>query len=255
LDGNVFPTGGPLAATGPVRAVPEARLSRGTSSLHDRARAARSVGGRPAPAQPGRKKVLRMSSSLLQSARWWRLRPEALEPASRLRARTEVVVNPLYAELLHRAGLVRAEDLLALPEQILSGHPDRQVSRVMLGAGDNALPAILKREHRVPWSERLRNWLQGFGRASKAGREGQVLARVRPLVSAWPEWIAAGEAPDGRPFLLLREVPGMVSLPHWFQWSGRRPFDTRRLARELGRALARLHAVGFLHGDLYANHV
>src|SRR5260370_38580725 len=66
-----------------------------------------------------------------------------------------VTVNPAYAGQLRAAGLSRAEDFLALPETIISGHPDRQVSRVHVGVGPTAFPPILKKEHPVPRNRRL----------------------------------------------------------------------------------------------------
>lgn len=167
--------------------------------------------------------------------------------------RPPLVVNPAYADLLRRAGLLAAEDFLALPETIVSGHPNRQVSRVTLGTGPGAVTAFLKKEHRVPWKERLTNSLAGFGFASKSWREARTLAALRPAFPGCPDWIAAGES-GGRAFLLVRDVPGAVELRRHLESAGAPP-ARRRLARHLGEALARLHAAGFAHGDLYANHV
>ena len=105
-------------------------------------------------------------------------------PLTRLlrpRASPSLHINPAYAAVLHRAGLVRAEDFLRLPETIVSGHPGRQVSRVLLGDGPEALTGFLKREHRVPWKERLLNARDGFGLVSKSLREAQTLEALRPL--------------------------------------------------------------------------
>ena len=74
-------------------------------------------------------------------------------PAVAAPARETLLVNPAQADVLRAAGIRTAEDVLALPEEIVSGHPDRQVSRVRLGD----VVAYLKKEHRVPWRERLRN--------------------------------------------------------------------------------------------------
>ena len=171
-----------------------------------------------------------------------------------LRARAPfLVVNPASASFLRQAGLTRVEDFLALPETIVSGHPDRQVSRVTLGTGSESVAAFLKKEHRVPWKERLANAWAGFGPVSKSVREALAL-RDLPVQAGAPEWIAAGESGDGRAFLLVREIPGAIELRR-FLASRRGQPAARQFARKLGTILARLHDAGFVHGDLYANHV
>ncbi len=157
-------------------------------------------------------------------------------------------IHPDYQDKL--AGFTEAEHFLGLREQVVSGHPDRQVSRVHLGE----VVAYLKREHRVPWSERARNLWAGFGPASKSWREAEFLRRLRPTFAGCPELIAAGELADGRAFVLLREVAGALSLPEFLE-AHQDPSVRRAVAVTLGRELARLHALGIVHGDLYANHV
>jgi len=180
-------------------------------------------------------------------------------PLARLlrpRASPSLLVNPAYTELLRRTGLDRPEDFLKLPQIIISGHPGRQVSRVTLGTGAETCTAFLKREHRVPWKERLLNAWDGFGPASKSLREAQTLESLRPHFGGCPDWIAAGEVPGGQAFLLVRELPGRIELRRFLQSrSGAAAGWRRRFARKLARVLARLHESGFAHGDLYANHV
>jgi tRNA A-37 threonylcarbamoyl transferase component Bud32 len=179
-------------------------------------------------------------------------------PLTRLlrpRASPPLLVNPAYAAVLNEAGLVRAEDCLRLPETIVSGHPGRQVSRVLLGSGPQALAAFLKREHWVPWKERLLNARDGFGLVSKSLREARTLEALRPHFAGCPDWIAAGELPDGQAFLLVPELPGRLELRRFLQSRGTSLSWRRRFAHKLGRLLASLHESGFTHGDLYANHV
>ncbi len=166
----------------------------------------------------------------------------------RLPRSSRLLVNPAHAALLQRAGLREARDFLALRQEIVSGHPDRQVSRVDLGG----MTAYLKREHRVPWRERLRNLWAGFGLSSKSWREAQVL---RSRFDLCPDWIAAGELADGQAFLLVRAVDRGTPLPRLLESLRDDPCRRRRLARALGGALGRLHASGTIHGDLYAHHV
>jgi tRNA A-37 threonylcarbamoyl transferase component Bud32 len=174
----------------------------------------------------------------------------------RPRASPSLLVNPAYAERLRRAGLDRPEDFLTLPQVIISGHPGRQVSRVILGTEAETCTAFLKREHRVPWKERLLNAWDGFGFTSKSLREAQTLEALRPHFSGCPDWIAAGEVSGGQSFLLVRELSGRLELRRFLQSrSGATAAWRRRFARKLARVLARLHESGFAHGDLYANHV
>jgi tRNA A-37 threonylcarbamoyl transferase component Bud32 len=167
-----------------------------------------------------------------------------------------LMVNPKHAGLLREAGLTSVEDFLELPETIVSGHPNRQVSRVTLGrlgGGPGAVPAFLKKEHRVPWKERLANAWAGFGPVSKSLREALTLRDLPPAVSA-PEWVAAGESTDGRAFLLVREVQGAVELRCFLDGRRHQP-GARWFAHKLGVFLAQVHDTGCFHGDLYANHV
>ena len=166
--------------------------------------------------------------------------------------RSRLLINPAYADLLRRAGLREPQQFLQLHEEIISGHTDRQVSRVQIGAGPGAITAYLKREHRVPLIARLRNLWAGFGFSSKSWREAQLLRELTPRFAGCPAWIAAGELSDGQAFVLLREVAGAVPLTRLLREDVR---GRRRLARALGESLARLHAAGYIHGDLYANHV
>lgn len=167
-----------------------------------------------------------------------------------------LTVNPVYAGVLRTAGLTCVEDFLALSGTIVSGHPDRQVSRVTLGSGLEACMAFLKTEHRVPWKERLLSAWAGFGAVSKSVREALTLQALPPGSAAVPEWIAVGEAADGRAFLLLRELTGVVELRRFLVGRRHAPRAWRRqFTRRLAGTLARLHASGFAHGDLYANHV
>src|SRR6266511_1255395 len=127
-------------------------------------------------------------------------------PDRRDRSHRAFLVNPAYAAMLRRADLTRPEDFLRLREEIVSGHPGRQVSRIVLGAGSDTVPAFLKREFRVPWTERLRNWWQGFGVSSKSWREARTLQMLRAEIDLCPEWIVAAELADGQAFLIVREV-------------------------------------------------
>jgi heptose I phosphotransferase len=167
------------------------------------------------------------------------------------RRRGWLEIHPNYRTFFRRLGLTRAEAFLELPGVIVSGHPDRNVSRVPL---DGGLVVYLKREHRVGWATRFVNALAGFGFVSRSIREARMLQALGREGSGCAEWLAAGEDSFGRAFLLVREVARAVELRTLLR--GQYTPDVRRqLARRLGSALARLHDAGFVHPDLYAKHV
>jgi tRNA A-37 threonylcarbamoyl transferase component Bud32 len=167
-----------------------------------------------------------------------------------------VEINPAYRALLRRHGLGRAEDFLALPAVIISGHPNRHVAQVTIGAGASTLAAYIKREHRVPWKDRLASAWAGFGWSSKSFREARTLRQLGQIGVGCPSWIAVGEDDQGRAFLLVQELSDAVDLRHFLgQHRQASPRDRRRFARALGETLARLHAAGFAHADLYSKHV
>lgn len=167
-----------------------------------------------------------------------------------------LVVSPRYRSFFRARGLSRVEDFLNLPGQtphIVSGHPDRHVVRISFEDGSERWTAFLKREHRVGRRTRLGNALAGCGFVSRSLREARMLQALQREGLPGPEWLAAGEDDEGRAFLLVRETPG-AELRSVLQ-SERQPARRRRLARNLGALLGRLHACGFHHPDLYANHL
>jgi heptose I phosphotransferase len=175
--------------------------------------------------------------------RWPRARPGGFTTASSARR-----------DWLRGLGLTEAEHFLALNSLIVSGHPGRQVGRLVLGDGDERRPVYLKREQGVRWTTRLANFLSGFGWVSRSVREAQMLEALQRDGLPGPRCLAAGEDGQGEAFVLIEEVPQSVGLMAALE---ERP-DTRarrELAVRLGARLARLHEAGFCHGDLYAKHV
>ncbi len=172
------------------------------------------------------------------------------------RKRGFVEISPRYRSFFRQHGLTDAEHFLGLPGEvphIVSGHPDRHVARMQLGTGPRRWTAFLKCEHRVTWRTRLRHALGGFGFRSRSLRKARTLQALGREGMPGPEWLAAGEDGRGRAFVLVREVAGVElrAVLRAEKDSARR----RRIARNLGAALARLHGAGFRHPDLYANHV
>src|SRR5438046_2937180 len=119
-----------------------------------------------------------------------------------IRRRAFVAVHPDWRERLDALGLNTADDFLNHPGEIVSGHPDRHVTRTTFGN----TTVYLKREHRVPWRDRLSSWWAGFGLTSVSVREARTLQLLAAAGLPVPEWIAAGEAGRGRAFLALSAV-------------------------------------------------
>lgn len=161
-----------------------------------------------------------------------------------------VVVHPRHCASFASQGLHRAEDFLALPGEVVSGHPDRHVMQVKL-PGVNA---YLKRQHFVKFRERVRNALARFGFVSKSIREGMILRRLEELRIDGPEWLAYGESADGRAFLLVADLSPFVELRAWLADPESTPGDRRECAANVGRHLAELHAAGIHHPETTAKH-
>ncbi len=163
-------------------------------------------------------------------------------------------VHPKYRGRFAGLGLVAARDFLDLPGDVIGGHPDRHVVRVELGEGGRRVVAYLKREHRIPWRDRLSNALAGFGWVTKSGREAATLREMADAGLPVPVVLATGES-GGRAFLLVKAIRGAVSLPDVLRGTKQFPAKRKLLARRLGELLARFHDAGFDLPDLSAKHV
>jgi tRNA A-37 threonylcarbamoyl transferase component Bud32 len=167
-----------------------------------------------------------------------------------------VRVHPRWRRRLARWGLTAAGDFLDLPGEVVSGHPDRHVRRVVLGYGQDCIVGFLKREHRVPWRDRFANAWAGFGWVSKSEREARLLRDLRHARVPAPPWVAYGTDSNGRAFLLVRALPGATDLRTFLHRAGGSSRWLRReLAHRLGRLLARVHRAGFGCPDLWSKHV
>jgi hypothetical protein len=161
-----------------------------------------------------------------------------------------VTINDRFRSMFAALGLRDAEDFLRVPSVVISGHPDRNVARIKL----DSIPAFIKREHRVRWRDRIAGWFAGYGFSSKSTREARTLAALQQAGVGCPEWMAFGEDSRGRAFLILKALIESTELRERLRQM-RSPDERRWLARQLGAALARLHAAGFDHPDLYSKHV
>jgi tRNA A-37 threonylcarbamoyl transferase component Bud32 len=158
-----------------------------------------------------------------------------------------LVVQTAMVETFRALGLTTPEAFLAIPGEIVSGHPDRHVMRVALAGGR---AAYLKREHCIRWKDRFRNWRANFGWTSKSVREGRILQELEQRGLPGPRWLAFGEDGRGRAFLLLQEAEQAIDLRR--AWSDIADLDG--LAIQLGRLCAELHEAGVDHPDLWSKH-
>ena len=165
-----------------------------------------------------------------------------------------MTVHPRRRDWLRSLRLTDPEHFLGMGALIVSGHPGRQVGRVVLGDGPVKRTLYLKREQGVRATTRLLNFLSGFGWVSRSVREAQLLEALERDDLPGPRWLATGEDATGRAFLLVEEVAASSSLTAALE---ARPaaHGADTLAARLGATLARLHEAGFFHRDLYAKHV
>jgi hypothetical protein len=162
-------------------------------------------------------------------------------------------VNPAFAPGLTALGIESPGAFLDLFGEIVSGHPDRHVVSVRLAGF--SIGFFLKRQHRVGWRERFRNWRDGFGWLSRCEREWHVLRRLAALDLPGPRWVAVGEDNCGRAFLMVEEAADTVDLRRFLDGPSLAKRDRARFADRLGRLIARLHTSGFTTPDLTAKHL
>jgi hypothetical protein len=99
-------------------------------------------------------------------------------------------------------------------------------------------------------AESVKALLRG-SRAARARKNAEALRRVG--IEA-PDNIAWGKLPGRREYLFTRAVPGR-GITDWLRnqllsRSGEELRTRRLLLHELGRFVGRMHATGFIHGDL-----
>ncbi len=160
-------------------------------------------------------------------------------------------VDPAFAELFTRAGLTTATAFLDLSGEVVSGHPDRHVVRVIIPGVPR--PFYLKRQHVVGWREKWRNRRAGFGWVSRCEREAEVFRQLHTTGLPAPRAVALGTH-RGRAFLLVEEVPDAIELRQLLGDNTLSPTERRQLAEAIGRSIAAVHATGFTTPDLTAKH-
>jgi tRNA A-37 threonylcarbamoyl transferase component Bud32 len=132
--------------------------------------------------------------------------------------------------------------------EVLRDNPRRRI--LALHCADGA--EFLLKHFRVgsgrhPHRER---WKARIGRAP-AAREWRALRTLRRAGLPVPEPVALGELANGDRVLAMRFQPGLPLS----EALAARGAERRALLTALGEAVARLHAAGWIHGDLHAGNI
>jgi tRNA A-37 threonylcarbamoyl transferase component Bud32 len=165
--------------------------------------------------------------------------------------------SELAADLLDEQGLRWNEWQRRGMVEVVKTGPHRTVTRLTLPAGEFYI-----KHFRIADSQAL---LRNLVRAAPAQREIAAVQRIGALRLATFEPVALGRdcrfGVTGDSYLVSRAVPDAIPLDHFLltDFSGRGGTDQaelrQRLARELGRLAARLHAAGIEHVDLHAGNL
>lgn len=167
------------------------------------------------------------------------------------------IAHGCAGELLDANGLRwddwKANDAL----EVIKTGPHRTVYRLHIASGD----FYLKHFRMADWQA----WLRNAFRASPAERELQAVLRIAALRLPTFEPVALGVCRryplTGDTYLISRAIPNAIPLDHYLltEFSGRQSRDRadlrHRLACEMGRLAARLHAAGIEHVDLHAGNL
>jgi heptose I phosphotransferase len=140
----------------------------------------------------------------------------------------------------------------------------RSTARVVFNTAQGPVPTYVKRHYRLSWFARLAALVQPEGRHSPGAAEWERLRRARSLGIPVPETLAAGEriGPWGalQSYLIVAELTGCQPL-HEAIPALAKTLDPARFAafkrtliREMAWLVARLHAAGVFHQDLYLCH-
>jgi len=160
-----------------------------------------------------------------------------------------VEIMPAFDSLFQ--GWESAAPFLEWTGILVNRHRHRQVEDVNLpeAGSESTRGFFLKKEFAVTWHERFLNAWHGFGWCATAVREAAILIAAKEAGVGCADVVAFGEH-ERSSFVLLRAESDMTELPTLAS-------DTERgdLAESLGRALAKLHAAGFEHPDLFAKHI
>jgi serine/threonine protein kinase len=158
-------------------------------------------------------------------------------------------MSALDANELHRVARSLSTDRLPEDWELVDSSSHTRVAR------NRALQLFYKEFRPRSPAENLKALLRG-SRAQRARRNSEALLSVG--ISA-PANIAWGKLERGREYLFTTEVPGR-GVDQWLRdaLAGRSPellARRRQLLDELGVFIGRMHATGFVHGDLRPGNV
>lgn len=171
--------------------------------------------------------------------------------------------------LLASQGLHTLDDFFAIQHGDRLDKPGlenwRQRWRLRLSDGHGRSGTFyLKRFERPPWSRQWHRWLEGGWSLSTAGVEWSNARALADAGIRAVEPVAFGQSMCGpweaRSFVLLSEAPG-ESLERWVPVHVSAPSEemdwrTRKARVDaLARFVAKFHAAGFTHRDLYLCHI
>ncbi len=169
-------------------------------------------------------------------------------------------IDPAYREALRAAGLDRVAHVLGRTDGRVAAWSRTTETLYVPGPGDR--PGFyVKRYYYRAWDKRLRGALRGtFVGPHRGLAEYRLLREMRHLGLPAVRPVACGTRRVGHfvvvSFLITEEVPGarnLTSLACDVQ-AGRcavSPELRRAIARRLARQVARMHAAGFAHGQLF----
>jgi len=155
-------------------------------------------------------------------------------------------------------GALAFDDFLALGQHTVKTSADGARRTAAFERGGRRF--YVKTHAGVGWGEIAKNWLQGKRAVVDAATEARALERCAARGVPAPRlvaWGVAGVNPAARrSFVVTEELAGAERLSAVLaREAPLAPAERRALARRLGELVARLHAAGLAHRDLYLDHV
>jgi len=175
-------------------------------------------------------------------------------------------VQPDHRALYDHLNLGDFRAVMAMPfGRVVSRHKDRNTVVLPAGEGSAAQQLYLKRVYRVSFKHILEDLVRARRPRSQPLREWHAIERCRHRGIGVMQGVAWGQRSflgiPRQAFLLVRAVPAVENLDEALQRlcrpqdDGRAAFDRRRLARELGTFLGRLHRSGLVWPDMVGKHI
>jgi tRNA A-37 threonylcarbamoyl transferase component Bud32 len=171
-----------------------------------------------------------------------------------------ILINPRYERLVRKHGLHDFERVMAWQGGYKVGkHAKRDVEQIEIEEDGQKVALFVKREWQTYLKDRIRNWVDGLGWGTKSRREWHVLRAMAEARVGCAEPVILAERSGFRPqaYLVLREIAGATLLNPFLarHRAGMTVCQRRQLAEHLGGEVARLHAAGIDHPDLFSKHI